>query len=166
MVVLGRLVAPYGVHGWMHLHPFGDDPASWRQMPQWWLARDDSAKAEWVTAKLGGLRLHSGSWVVKLEGVDSRDDAEAKTGWYVAAPRVELPHANGEYYWADLIGLSVVNAQGQTLGVVDSLIKTGAHDVLQVMDGKAKRLLPFVEQVVQKVDVAGGRIEVDWQGDW
>lgn len=167
MVVLGRLVAPYGVQGWLHLHPFGDDPASWKRMPQWWLAREDGAAAEWNAAKLSGLRLHGGGWVAKLEGVDSRDAAEALTGWYFAAPREELPApGNDEYYWTDLIGLQVFNEQGESLGAIESLIETGANNVLKLRDGEKERLIPFVQPVVKKVDVAARRITVDWQADW
>jgi 16S rRNA processing protein RimM len=167
MVVLGRLVAPYGVQGWMHLHPFGDDPESWKRMPQWWLSRDDGEKAEWVATDLKSLRLHGGGWVAKLDGIDTRADAEAKTGWYFAAPREALPAAKeGEYYWTDLIGLKVLNTEGTFLGVVQALIETGANDVLKVKDGDTERLLPFVSQIVTDVNVANGEITVDWQGDW
>lgn len=167
MVVLGRLLAPYGIKGWLHLRPFGDDPASWKRMAQCWLAREDGPGAQWSAAKLSGLRQHGGGWVVKLEGVDSCDAAEALGGSYFAAPREALPATgNGEYYWADLIGLTVVNEQGVGLGVVESLIETGANDVLKCRDGEQERLLPFVEQVVKEVDVAGGRMTVDWQADW
>ena len=40
MIVLGRIVAPFGVQGWVRVHPFGDDPLSWKKMPQWWLGTD------------------------------------------------------------------------------------------------------------------------------
>jgi len=167
MVVLGRLVAPYGVQGWMHLHLFGDDPASWQRMPQWWLARNDSETAEWVATGLKAVKQHGGGWVAKLEGIDSRDGAEAITGFYFAAPREALPATGtGEFYWTDLIGLRVVNAQGELLGVVESLIETGANDVMKLKDGDTERLLPFVAHVVTDVNVANGQITVDWQGDW
>ena len=167
MVVLGRLFTPYGIKGWLHLRPFGDDPASWRHMAQWWLAPEDSDKAQWNAAKLNSLRQHGGGWVVKLEGVDSREAAEALTGWYFAAPRAELPATgDGEYYWGDLIGLQVINLQGEELGVIESLVETGANDVMKLRDGDKEHLLPFVEQVVIKVDLAGGCMTVDWQADW
>ena len=167
MVVLGRLVVPYGVKGWMHLHAFGDDPASWKRMPQWWLAPQDEDKSQWQAFKLADLRQHSGNWIAKLEGVDSRDAAEAITGWYFAAPHEELPATKtGEYYWADLLGLQAVNMQGISLGVVESIIETGAHHVVKLVDGEQERLLPFIEQYVKEVDVAGGKLMVDWQADW
>ncbi|CAG4883539.1 Ribosome maturation factor RimM [Georgfuchsia toluolica] len=167
MVVLGRLVTPYGVKGWLHLHPFGDDPASWRHMAQWWLAPADGDKTQWSATKLSGLRQHGGGWVAKLESVDSREAAEALAGWYFAAPREELPATeNDEYYWADLIGLRVINLQGEQLGLIETLIETGANNVLKLCDGDKEHLLPFVEQVVKKVDIAGGCMTVDWQADW
>lgn len=167
MVVLGRLVAPYGIKGWLHLHPFGDDPASWCRMSQWWLAANDAEISDWQSFNLADLRQHSGNWIAKLEGVDSRDASERLSGWYVAAPRAELPVTGaGEYYWADLIGLQAVNVQGVHMGAVDSIIETGAHHVVQLVCGKQTRLIPFIEQYVKEVDVAGGKLTVDWQTDW
>jgi 16S rRNA processing protein RimM len=105
--------------------------------------------------------------VAKLAGIDDRDASEALGSCYIGAPREALPQtASDEYYWADLIGLAVVNLQDQPLGRVTSLIETGANQVLVVTDGERERLLPFVEHVVGKVDVAGGVIRADWCLDW
>jgi 16S rRNA processing protein RimM len=70
-----------------------------------------------------------------------------------------------EFYWSDLIGLKAVNREGVELGRVDSLMETGAHDVL-VVKGTREHLIPFVAAFVGKVDVAGGTIEVDWGEDY
>ena len=105
--------------------------------------------------------------MAKLAGIDDRDASEALGSCYIGAPRDALPPpAQDEYYWSDLIGLAVVNLQDQPLGRVTSLIETGANQVLVVSDGERERLLPFVEQVVGKVDVPGGVIRADWGLDW
>ena len=168
MIVLGRIVAPFGVHGWLRVHPFGDDPGAWRKMPQWWLAADsDAPAASWRVQALEALRQHGDGVVAKLVGIDDRDASEALGSCYIGAPRDALPPpAQDEYYWSDLIGLAVVNLQDQPLGRVTSLIETGANQVLVVSDGERERLLPFVEQVVGKVDVPGGVIRADWGLDW
>lgn len=166
MIVLGRLVAPYGVKGWLHLHTFGDDPESWGRMPDWWLSKDAEG-TEWQQYHPEAIKLHGDGWVVKLLGVEDRSGAERMVGMYMGAPREALPAtANDEYYWADLIGLEVVNLQGEMLGKVDSLLATGANDVLVVKEGKTQRLLPFVDNVVRQVDREAGRVEVDWGVDW
>ena len=81
-------------------------------------------------------------------------------------PRAELPaNREGEYYWSELIGLDVVTREGVALGRVTGLLETGANPVL-VVEGERERLIPFVEAVVVAVDVAGGRLTVDWGADF
>lgn len=169
MIILGRIAGAFGVQGWLKLHPFGDDPLSWRSMPQWWISAEDGAEAqEWKPLGLRACRAHGKGLVAALEGIDDRDAAEALNGFYVGAPRTALPQtAADEYYWADLVGLVVDNTSGEALGTVTGLISTGAHDVLQVRDEAGEeRLIPFVAAYVLDVDVAAGRIQVDWGKDW
>jgi 16S rRNA processing protein RimM len=166
MIVLGRVVAPYGVRGWVRIHPLGDDPETWLGMRQWWLGSDGEGKV-WQPYSVEAFRRHGASWIAKLGGIDDRSGAESLDGRFVAAPREALPQTEqDEYYWTDLIGLEVRNEQDESLGKVDSLLETGAHQVLMVKDGETERLLPFVSQVVKGVDIAAGCIRVEWQVDW
>lgn len=167
MIVLGRIVAPYGVAGWVRVHPFGDDPLSWKKIPQWFLGSDPDGQA-WTPYTLKGCRAHGkGDLVATFAEVPDRNTAEAVDGLYVAVPREALPKPEkDEYYWADLIGLDVWNTQDVRLGTVSGLLSTGAHDVLQVQEGDVERLIPFVAQYVTDVDVAGKRIRVEWEADW
>jgi 16S rRNA processing protein RimM len=167
MVVLGRVIAPYGVQGWIRLHPFGDDPARWAEIRQWWLGRDECDFSAWRGYPLQALRLQGKSWVAKFVGIDDRNGAEQLVGHYVGAPRSALPVTDpDEYYWADLVGLRVVNEKQESLGAVAELIESGAHAVMVVVDGEKKSLLPFVAAVVKEVDVAAGLMRVDWERDW
>jgi 16S rRNA processing protein RimM len=165
VVVLGRLADPYGIRGWVRLHAFGDDPLAWAEMPVWWISRDGT---DWQEKKLKNLRVHGDGLVVLLEGIADRSGAEALKGLLVGAPRQSLPATDeDEYYWADLIGLEVVNTAGESLGKVESLIETGANDVLSVVaDDGTKRLLPFVAAVVLAVEKEEGRLRVEWGRDW
>ncbi|TVO66776.1 ribosome maturation factor RimM [Denitromonas ohlonensis] len=168
MIILGRIVAPFGVQGWVKIHPFGDDPLSWKKMPQWWLSPDDTAEAPaWKAYKLAGCRAHGKGWIAAFEGVADRNGAEALTRQYIAAPREAMPATDSnEYYWGDLIGLQVENEAGEALGTVSSLLSAGAHDVLQIADGEDEHLVPFVAAYVLDVDLAEKRIRVVWQKDW
>lgn len=168
MIVLGRIAGPFGVQGWVRVHPFGDDPLNWRKIRQWYLSTDpDAADAEWTPFSLRGCREHGKSLVVAFEGVLDRSGAEAIDGRYVGAPRERLPETEAdEYYWGDLIGLAVRNQAGERLGEVSSLLSTGAHDVLEVKDGDTERLIPFVAAYVLSVDLVQRVIEVDWGADW
>jgi 16S rRNA processing protein RimM len=81
-------------------------------------------------------------------------------------PREALPRArSGEYYWADLIGLAVVNESAQALGRITSILQTGANDVL-VVGGERERLIPFIAEVIRDVDLAAGVVRVEWSADY
>lgn len=173
MIVLGRISAPFGIQGWVKVHAFGDDPLVLAEMPRWWLGRDPDSDEGWRAVDLQDSREQGGALVARLEGVADRTAAEALKGTYVGAPRNALPTpAEDEFYWGDLIGLAVVNEQGEALGNVSGLIESGAHDVLVVRDEQLgvepgrERLLPFVGKVIRQVDAAGGVIRVDWGADW
>jgi 16S rRNA processing protein RimM len=169
MIVLGRIAAPFGVHGWVKVQVFGDDPQAWTRMPHWWLgAEEQAADTAWQTRPLAECKLHGKGLIVRFEGIEDRNAAEQMGGLYVGAPREALPKtASNEFYWADLVGLDVVNQSDERLGRVAELVRTGAHEVLDVRDeGGSQRLLPFVAAVIKEVDLAGRRIRVDWERDW
>ena len=98
-----------------------------------------------------------------LQGVDTRDAAEALRGAEVLVDRAALPPAGmDEWYWADLEGLDVRNLEGALLGRVSGLMATGANDVL-IVEGERRRLIPFLPgSRVREVDLQGRRLIVDW----
>ena len=167
-IILGKIVGAYGVQGWVRIHPFADDPASWGRMKAWKLGLENAPQSDWKDVAVKGFRAHSDTLVAQLEGVSDRSSAEALKGSLVGALREALPPtAENEYYWADLIGLDVVNTHDQRLGKVGNLIESAASDVLVVVaDDGAEQLLPFVSAVVLDVDVAARRIRVEWEADW
>ena len=161
-VVMGRIAAPFGIKGWVKVQPFSEDPGTLMDFESWRIGRDPEYKHYTVEA----IQDHSNTLVAKLVGIDDRDKAYALRGQEVSVARSALPPPEeNEYYWSDLIGLKAVNRDGVELGTVDSLMETGAQDVL-VIKGKREHLVPFIAQFVGKVDVAAGQIEVDWGEDY
>ena len=94
------------------------------------------------------------------------EQGRALVGQEIRIPRSALPDSGTDsWYWSDLIGLSVVNEEGVSLGTVKQMIETGANDVM-VLDGDRERLVPFVvEQVVKTVDLDAREIRVNWHPD-
>lgn len=167
-MVLGRISAPFGIKGWLKIQPFGDDPLSWAEMPEWWISPDADAPAnEWRASRLLACQAHGQGLIVHLEASPDRNTAESLKGWFIGAPRESMPDTEqDEYFWGDLIGMQVLNLGDEPLGQVDSLLSTGAHDVLRVIDGESERLIPFVANYVIEVDTDKRCIRVDWQKDW
>lgn len=168
IVVLGKIVGPYGLRGAVKVHPFADDPLVWAKLPHWWVGQEGMAPELWRQTRLIRSKVQGDLLIAELECLPDRNASETARGVLVGVPRTALPPAGkDEYYWADLIGLDVVNIGNQSLGQVLGLIETSANDVLRVGDGEGtERLLPFVATVVLEVDVLGRRIRVDWEMDW
>jgi 16S rRNA processing protein RimM len=164
LIVMGRIVAPYGVKGWVRIEPYSADPGSLVNYPSWWVGRN----GDWRELKVAQSVLqHGASLVARFELCSERDAALALKGSDVALKREALPqNESNEFYWADLVGLRVVNLKDEELGVVAGLFENGAHPVMRVVDGENERLLPFIEQVIRGVDMAEGRIRVEWELDW
>jgi 16S rRNA processing protein RimM len=160
---MGRVLAPYGVKGWIKVAPFTAAPDALTSFARWWVGGPDG----WEETEVTEAARHGANVVARLAGCGDRDQAAKLRGREVALRRESLPQAQkDEYYWADLVGLEVVNAEGASLGKVTALFSNGAHDVMRIGAGKGERLVPFVPAVVRKVDLVAGRIEVDWGSDW
>ena len=162
MVVMGRVSAPFGVKGWIKVQPFTAAPANLLSYTVWWLGRDDA----WLKYAVSNVQVHGRSVVAQLEGCEDREAAARLRDVQVAIPRDALQRTDtNEFYWADLIGLKVVNNAAQHLGQVVGILETGANDVL-VVEGERERLIPFIADVIQQVDLAHGVITVDWGADY
>ncbi len=173
MVVMGRIVAPYGVFGWLKVVPDTEAFDGLFDYHTWWLGKGD----DWREYHVETAKVHNDVLVVKLVGIDDRDAAFACKSKQVAVPREQLPKpGDNEYYWSDLIGLNVKNQQGVDFGSIIDVFETGANDVLVVKkeDGVKKAdtpkneeiLLPFIAAVVLEVDIVAKTMLVDWDEDF
>jgi 16S rRNA processing protein RimM len=119
-----------------------------------------------ITVEVEG-RLQGKNVIARLDGVEDRNQAEALTGCQILIDPALLPRLQaGEYYWSDLIGLKVESLQGEPLGVVASMLETGADDVM-VVNGDRERLIPFViDDIVREVNLDEQRMVVDWLPDY
>lgn len=167
MVVMGRVLAPYGIKGWIKARSFAVSPTALLEHATWWLAPRDRA-GEWRAFRVLSARSHSDSLIAELDGLTDREAVMPWRGADVGVPRASLPRVDdGEVYWADLVGMTVVNRSAQTLGTVLGLVDTGVHPVLRVSDGVApERLIPLVPAYLDAVDRETRTILVDWQLDY
>jgi len=165
LVDLGAVRGSYGVRGWARVAPYASNGSVLEQARLWWLRRDGRAEA--VVPQ--GCRRHGTLWLVKWQGCETKEAADACKGGELAVPRSEFPPAaEGEYYWADLLGCRVVSAEGEVLGTVVGLSESRAGQLIEVDDGHGgpKLLIPMIEQYVQAVDPGARLVRVDWQKDW
>jgi 16S rRNA processing protein RimM len=170
-VELGRIGAPFGLAGWVHVSSFTEPPEGLLEYREWALRpeRGERNRYRLVEGHLQGERL-----VARLEGTESRDAAALLTGAWVEVERTELPPTGDrEYYRADLIGFEVRNVEGALLGRVAYFIDAPAGAVMVVGDRKeGSREATRKEHWVladcahlRRVDLAAGQILVDWPAE-
>ena len=162
-VVIGRISGLYGVRGWCKVYSWTEPRENILKYTPWYIKQD----GEWVAHKLAAGKRHGKSVIAQLMHCDDRDTAAGYVDAMIAVKREQLPPAEeGEFYWSDLIGLTVETLQGEALGEIASMMETGADDVM-VLTGERERLIPFViDQIVREVDLDSGRLVVDWSPDY
>jgi 16S rRNA processing protein RimM len=164
MIVVGRFGPPFGIKGWLNVISYTDPATNLVQYRPWFVEGTDQRTDQWVEVAIDQIKPHRSGFVVQVAGIDDRDIAQQYSGKSISVPESVLPAtAEDEFYWKDLIGLSVEDQCGHVIGQVDSLLETGANGVLVVRAQSGEVLIPFVRHVVTEVDLRSRRIVVDWQ---
>ena len=183
-VEVGRVLDAWGVKGWLKVLAHSSTPEALFSATTWWLQAPEAkfrpgfnAFSGIVSVGVEEAKTHSDSMVAKFHGVDDRTPAEALRGSRIFLSRSSFPAAAiDEYYWVDLIGLTVLNREGVELGTVRDLMSTGPQSVLCVefavepsegiKAGLSERMIPFVSAYIDRVDLEAKRITVNWQPDY
>jgi 16S rRNA processing protein RimM len=162
-VDVGKISGVFGVKGWLKIFSYTSPKENILNYSPWLLVKAGEVK----TVEVVDGHLQGSGVIAQIKGVNDRNQAETLLGSEIFIRREQLPATSeGEYYWSDLIGLEVVTIDGVVLGVVDSLLETGANDVL-IVKGERERAVPFIKgQVIIEIDREAGRIVVDWDPDF
>ena len=160
-VEFGRVGAPFGVKGWMHVDSYTDPPDGLLGYPQWVLR---VGSGERITRRLVEGHPQGDRLVARLEGVEDRDAASALTGAVIEVQRAEMPPpGKRQYYRADLVGLAVRTLQGVHLGNVAQFVDAPTGPVMVVKDAAGREhWVLATPEYLRKVEVDAGLILVDW----
>jgi len=153
-VVIGEILAPFGLKGEVKVLPHTDFPERFEQLEGILVAGEGSPGR---MMEIEGVRYHKRLILMKFAGVDDIAGAEALRGAELRIPESELlPLEEDEYYVHDIIGLEVVTTEGESLGTIREIIRSPAHDVY-VTD---RAMIPAVKEFVKSIDLDAGRIVV------
>jgi 16S rRNA processing protein RimM len=158
--LVGRVASAHGIKGEISVHPLTRDPARFfdleRILTSSGRARDDAVKPR----KIESVRLHKGRVLLKLEGVQTRDDALSLIGQEIYVPVEEqLELAKGEYFIDSLVGLTAVDQTGRPVGVVSDVDDIPGNPVITLKTpGGAEVMIPFRKTFVLSVDLKLSRL--------
>lgn len=163
VVVLGKVAGTFGVHGWVKINSYTDPPENILEYEELLIGGSD----RWTKLEIEDSRITGKGVLCKLKGIESPEEARTRiVGVELGVRRSNMPPpAPGEYYWTDLEGLEAESVSGERLGRVDHFRATPAGTMI-VIRGERELWVPFVKDRVTKVDLANGRIVLDWSADW
>ena len=163
---IGSIVGAQGIKGEVKVHPNSDFPERFEQAGERWLWGSQDLEPQSIQLKKGYEIPGRNLYVVQLDGIFNRNQAENLKGQMLLLPTTDRPKLrSGEYHSQDLIGLPVFHQEtGVEVGVVTDIFTAG-HEILVVSaaqaNGKmAEAMIPFVKEIVPMVDVANRRIEI------
>ncbi|MGF6147038.1 Ribosome maturation factor rimM [Kingella potus] len=162
-VPMGYIKGAFGIKGWVKVAADTEYADSLLDYPEWRLIKDGKT----VSAVLEAGKVSGGDLQVKFQNTDDRNAAHLLRGYTVEINRSDFGETEeGEYYWADLVGMAVATPDGEILGTVSGLMETGAHDILVVKHKDGQTLIPFVEQFVGEINRDTRTITADWAADY
>jgi 16S rRNA processing protein RimM len=173
-IEVGRILDAWGIKGWFKVLPYSADPEALFSSKLWYVLPSEKGAKTFDSVgalKIKEAKVHSGTLVACAHDVDDRNTADALRGARIFISKANFPAVQeNEYYWVDLIGLEVINRQGQSLGNVVDLLSTGPQTVLVIDDVQApkaeQRMIPFVAIYIDDVNLTDRQILVDWQPDY
>lgn len=164
-ITVGKIGSTFGIKGWLKIHSYTEFGASILDYQPWYLSTShDPNQDQWEAVTIEEGKEHGNVIIAKISGIETPEDARLFTGKLIAIPRSMLPTLKpGEYYWSDLIGLTVINANGETLGKISYLMETGSNDVL-VVKGEKEHAIPYLQgSVIKSIDLDKQEMHVDWE---
>tara|TARA_B100001057_G_scaffold359224_1_gene361476 strand:- start:352 stop:834 length:483 start_codon:yes stop_codon:yes gene_type:complete len=160
---MGKIVSSHGIKGWLKIYPFTENVATLNDYSDWLVSKDEKV---WLRYKVEKTIIKNKSILVKFTDLNNRNDSDSLNKNIVGIERSDLPElAPNTFYWSDLIGLDVINKKNIYYGVVDNMMETGSNDVI-IVKGKKEILIPYLPDVVIKVDLEAKKILVDWDEEY
>lgn len=162
-VIIGKLGTTYGIKGWLRIQSFTEPTLNIFEYSIWYIRQGN----EWVSIVFDKTDVNNDKLLVHIKGYDTPEEAKQLTGFEVAIKHAQLPSlAKGEYYWHDLVGLSVYTTDNIFLGTVQQVINNAAHPLLEIK-GEQYHLVPLIfKKFVIDIDLAHQKIVVDWDPEF
>ncbi len=158
-IEIGQIVNTNGLKGVVKINPFTDDINKFKSLKYIYI----QLKNELKKVKIEQVRFNKNQVLLKLEGIDSIEEAEKYRNFYVKTEK-ETQEELGEdtYYIVDLIGLDVFSDKDEYLGKIDDVFPTGSNDVYVIKDNLGKQILiPAIADVVKKVDLKNKKMIIN-----
>lgn len=155
---IGKIVNTHGLRGEVKIAVWMDAPENFETVKTVYL----KTRKEEIKLTVKNIKYQKNNIIVKFSEINDINEAEQYKNCTLFADRDELGELpEGAYYIVDLIGLNVINEDGEKIGVIADVFNTGANDIYDVKrEGKKNLLLPVIDEVILETDIEGGKVVV------
>jgi len=158
LIPVGKIIDTHGIKGQLKVHSYSGNADSLGSARSVTLKSPGGVLTEFA---LKGFKPNVGKFIISLAGHDDINQVLPLLGYEICLKRGQLPDLDeDEYYWSDLIGLSVVTEDGTLLGKIADIFETGSNDVYVVRGGEREHLIPAIADVIKEIDPAGGKVVI------
>jgi 16S rRNA processing protein RimM len=155
LLLMGKVIGPHGVRGLLKIESYARSEDSLLTAGRIYLRQSPEKISDY---EIISAVPHKGASLIRLEGLDSREQAELYRGAEVLVTKAAVSRGKDEYFWHELIGLRVYLETGRYLGTVQDILPTAAHDIYVVREGKEEFLIPATHEVVKTIDLESGKM--------
>jgi 16S rRNA processing protein RimM len=146
------VLRPHGLRGELRVHAFNPEAPHMQAGARVWIGG--------IGWRVTASRPDRGAWLISLDGIETREDAETLRDTLVEAPDETIGRGDDEYFLHELVGLEVVTTGGESLGRITEVMQPGANDVYVVEGPQGEVLVPATDEVVREIDLAAGRVVI------
>lgn len=158
LIPVGKIIGTHGIKGQLRVYSYSGNIESLSDARSVALKCSDGSQVEY---ELKSFNANSGKFIIGLRNFDDIDQAKTLVGSELCLKRCQLPKLSAdEYYWSDLIGLSVIIDDGTPLGTIKDIFETGSSDIYVVRGESREYLIPAISDVIKSVDLAGSRMVI------
>lgn len=158
LVPVGKISGPHGIKGFLKVYSYSGNIQSLQSADSVFLKGKDGIPKEYIVKSVSA---HSGGFILGLAGFTDINQVLAMKGSELCIKRSQLPAPEeDEYYWSDLIGLTVHTDMGVELGTIVDIFETGSSDIYVVRGSFKEYLIPAIADVIAQVDIPGKKMVI------
>jgi 16S rRNA processing protein RimM len=158
-IVIGKITSAHGIRGEVKVYPLTDDPKRFLSMKDCHISGEDGVPVS--DSSVENARIDKTMVIVKLEGVNDRNAAEALRDKYLSVDRADAVKDDDSFFIVDMLGMTVIDDERGELGTISDVFETGANFVISVRrKGKKDLLIPFLKTVCYDTDIESSVMKV------
>jgi len=157
LLLVGEVIRPHGLKGLLRVNLYAGSEATFLDAET---VLFKTVSGDICELAVTSVTPHKNIFLMKLEELNSIDEAEAYRGAEILLEKETLTHEDDAFFWYELLGIHVYLETGERIGAVSQILSTGSNDIYVVTDGEKEIYIPAICEVIKEIDLENGRMTI------